>query len=1208
MPEFTEGVLETEDFDHPYIKIFNSLSRERKEKGASDHYATEEEMEILKFDSPFMTCDKHTVSQNPNFYQCVTMDIEIIKDKLVPPPTIIILLKHQRYNRQKKSETVLLGRYWMSLETEKNVNLKDKESGHMLNFVFQRPSWIPMIYDKKEKIDGKVLVSYTLVELDETVMDLRNTKRVHTYRNPELFATAVNHGYIRNFSNEEYYPLMAEYHMWPESNVQKLNIFMMGFRDVRLGKKMPEMSCIVRIHGVVDKYEQGFKKLNEGEQLATEANPKTEEPNKPEKGKIARLNRDRNQLEEGQESEELEFALDEDLSTITVNRILNVDVQVPNVVELAPIMEVFLFQGKGANKRLLSTGSLDMRRAFAYYYGIEDNIDYKERLMNFMKMRAVGSGGAGDLKPDVKVKIPRVKAQNKMNYFGINYVVEMPDIKKAMEKEAGVEFEKKKEGENIRKSEGMVLHLKDDFGDDQEQGSRNQSKVTPIPEEEPDDEHEDEQIEEMKETANLLPAKKSSRKQFKEDNTFAKKIAKKAQKKKLDERFLGDEDEQLLQKNNHLKYQVKKFKNRNKAESEDEFENDEDDPMNKIKLPINGETEKERGQFDTLEEENLEEMRVDRGNFSFTSEQIRELNEDVVREEIDNLQIGHNKIHRMDSEISQKEVRYDDEFVEENEDAKIKRRKDMRNKFLKKFKIGGGLKSLFRKIKKKAGVEYVEFDTDEDEEDLDEVLPFLKGRYIYGDDLEDMLYPSHKIRNIEYLDMYRGSQRTDAKTLFQKFIGLEAEEYHQKGTLKLMFYRDDEVVNTDKIKSFMTKLMKPRKYIVRAYVLRGIKMSGVEVDDESLKTFIRVSLNQKKATISTGSEVKREGFYPEYYEAFEFREIEMPGTAFLEIEVWESTLIGNTLLGKTEIDLEGRIFNSQWTKWEDRPVENRSIVNEVHGVRGRLEMWIDIFNEGDKTPMVPIFPIERLPYELRAVVWITRDCVIKDTIAECNDVFVRGGVMRGNQFLETDTHWRCRTDGSFNYRWKYDITLPVEDERNYGEDKFKLQIWDRDLIMANDLIGESEIDLNMHKMLKKAYKRKEPVEMRMKIRGSGIDTNQVFFDVFHPEVIDDYTGNKISQGKVLMSFEVLPKENAENLKNGVGRAEPNFFPTLPQPVGRFSFDIFSPCETIKQIIGPKMCYRIIYLIICIILCIICVMVGYFAFTSFLGVSMANVFT
>ena len=570
MPKFTEGVLETEDFDHPYIKIFNSLSRERKEKGASDHYATEEEMEILKFDSPFMTCDTHTVSQNPNFYQCVTMDIEIIKDKLVPPPTIIILLKHQRYNRQKKSETVLLGRYWMSLETEKNVNLKDKESGHMLNFVFQRPSWIPMIYDKKEKIDGKVLVSYTLVELDETVMDLRNTKRVHTYRNPELFATAVNHGYIRNFSNEEYYPLMAEYHMWPESNVQKLNIFMMGFRDVRLGKKMPEMSCIVRIHGVVDKYEQGFKKLNEGEQLATEANPKTEEPNKPEKGKIARLNRDRNHLEEGQESEELEFALDEDLSTITVNRILNVDVQVPNVVELAPIMEVFLFQGKGANKRLLSTGSLDMRRAFAYYYGIEDNIDYKERLMNFMKMRAVGSGGAGDLKPDVKVKIPRVKAQNKMNYFGINYVVEMPDIKKAMEKEAGVEFEKKKEGENIRKSEGMVPHLKDDFGDDQEQGSRNQSKVTPIPEEEADDEHEDEQIEEMKETANLLPAKKSSRKQFKEDNTFAKKIAKKAQKKKLDERFLGDEDEQLLQKNNHLKYQVKKFKNRSKAESEDE--------------------------------------------------------------------------------------------------------------------------------------------------------------------------------------------------------------------------------------------------------------------------------------------------------------------------------------------------------------------------------------------------------------------------------------------------------------------------------------------------------------------------------------------------------------------------------------------------------------------------------------------------------------
>jgi hypothetical protein len=1171
-----------------------------------------------------MTVDDHIVSHNPNFYQCVTMDIEIIKDSLVPPPTIIILLKHQRYRKKKKSETVLLGRYWMSLETEKNVNLKDKWENQMLNFVFQRPSWIPMIYDKKEKIDGKILMSYTLIELDETITTIREKKRDHVYQNLKLLSNAIDNGYVRDFSGEDKYPLMADYHMWPDSNLQELNIFMLGFRDVGLKQKMPEMSCVLRIHGVIKKYEKGFKKVEE-EEMETKKKPTKTTMNmlgdatdkmfkkgasimkKMEKG-IREKNKEKNEVETHQEGQEIGFSLDEDLNTITVNRLLKVKVEVPNVVELAPIMEVFLYSGRGKNKKLISTGNLNMKRAFGYYYGIEDNIDYKERITEFMKIRSIGQGEAGELKSHVKVKIPRVMAQNKMNFFGVNYIVEMPDIKKAMEKEEK-EGKEKFRTENIKGNGKMTLHIKENFEDDDI--DRGQPMETILERGEMENENEDEDLLEVKNTPMTFgKVIKKVKKHFKEDE-FMKKIAKEQHLKENKGETMEDENEQLLQKNKHVRYQFKMFKNKFKKgvnESFDQFENDKDDEFNQIEVDFNKSGE-QKGEFDTKDkhDEELGELRVERANFSFTSEQIKDFNNDVVKEEIENLQIGHNKIKKMDSEISPKAVNYKDEFVEENEDAKTKRRKEMRNKFLNKFKMGGGMKSFFRKIKKKMDIEYVEFDTDDDEEDLDEVLPFLKGRFIYGDDLEDLLFPSHKIRNIEHLKMYTGSQRTDANSLFQKWMGIKAEEHRQQGLLKLTFYREDELINTDKIKSFMTKLMKPRKYVVRAYILRGVKMSGITVDDESLKTFIRVSMNKKKANISTGSEVKREGFYPEYYEAYEFREMEMPGTALIDIEVWENTLIGSVLLGTCQVDLEDRIFDTRWRKWEQSPVEYRSIVNPIHGVRGRLEMWIDILPEGDKTPMTPIFPIERLPYELRAVVWITKDCVIKDTIAECNDVFVRGGVMRGNQFLETDTHWRCRSDGSFNYRWKYDITLPVEDERNYGEDRFKLQIWDRDLIMANDLIGETEIDLNLHKMLKKAYKRKEPVEMRMKISGSGIDTNQIFFDVFHPEVIDDFTGNKISQGKVLMSFEVLPKENADNLKNAVGRLDPNFFPTLPQPVGRFSFDIFSPCETIKQIIGPKMCYRIIYLIICIFLCVIAVFVGYFAFTSFIGVSMANIF-
>ena len=50
---------------------------------------------------------------------------------------------------------------------------------------------------------------------------------------------------------------------------------------------------------------------------------------------------------------------------------------------------------------------------------------------------------------------------------------------------------------------------------------------------------------------------------------------------------------------------------------------------------------------------------------------------------------------------------------------------------------------------------------------------------------------------------------------------------------------------------------------------------------------------------------------------------------------------------------------------------------------------------------------------------------------------------------------------------KIPLELPVDINKNYGADRFKCQLWDRDLIGADDLIGEVEINLNCHKTLKK---------------------------------------------------------------------------------------------------------------------------------------------
>lgn len=79
-----------------------------------------------------------------------------------------------------------------------------------------------------------------------------------------------------------------------------------------------------------------------------------------------------------------------------------------------------------------------------------------------------------------------------------------------------------------------------------------------------------------------------------------------------------------------------------------------------------------------------------------------------------------------------------------------------------------------------------------------------------------------------------------------------------------------------------------------------------------------------------------------------------------------------------------------------------------------------------------------MPYELRVIVWETKDCVVKDEITKSNDLYARGGLARGDHFLETDTHWRCWNKGSFNWRWKFDLNLPIDENENFGEDRFRI--------------------------------------------------------------------------------------------------------------------------------------------------------------------------
>lgn len=346
------------------------------------------------------------------------------------------------------------------------------------------------------------------------------------------------------------------------------------------------------------------------------------------------------------------------------------------------------------------------------------------------------------------------------------------------------------------------------------------------------------------------------------------------------------------------------------------------------------------------------------------------------------------------------------------------------------------------------------------------------------------------------------------------------------------------------------------------------------------------------------------GKNPEFYTTWEYPEVLLPGSAYLKIDVKKKGLIADQYVGTTVVDLEERHLTLRWLKLDKKPVEKRSVDHPARGSRGRLEMWIDILPIQSKVPPTVIFPKVQLPYELRVIVWEAKDCGFKSEVLSCNHLFGRGCVKRGENWQETDTHWFCRGRGSFNWRWKCEVQLPVDMNKNYGEDRFTMQLWHRDLILANDLIGETEIDLNDHRMLKKVVARKKPVQMRKRIKSNGEETNQFWIDVYHPEEVDEQ-GEKISQGKALVSFEVLPKELTEKFKNAEGRADPNFYPTVPEPVGRMAFDLFSPFAMIKMILGPKLYYQICCILWCILFLWTLLMILYYTIPVVIGYKIAN---
>ena len=100
-------------------------------------------------------------------------------------------------------------------------------------------------------------------------------------------------------------------------------------------------------------------------------------------------------------------------------------------------------------------------------------------------------------------------------------------------------------------------------------------------------------------------------------------------------------------------------------------------------------------------------------------------------------------------------------------------------------------------------------------------------------------------------------------------------------------------------------LLKPKPYVCRVYILRGIFIGGQEPNKDM---YLKMKLAGTERILKSQT-LKLKTCNPDFY-IMEELPCEIPGSAFLSIEVINND--DESLIGSTNIDLEDRFFTKKW--------------------------------------------------------------------------------------------------------------------------------------------------------------------------------------------------------------------------------------------------------------------------------------------------------
>jgi len=477
---------------------------------------------------------------------------------------------------------------------------------------------------------------------------------------------------------------------------------------------------------------------------------------------------------------------------------------------------------------------------------------------------------------------------------------------------------------------------------------------------------------------------------------------------------------------------------------------------------------------------------------------------------------------------------------------------------------------------------------------------------------------------------------------FERFelLSGQGRQRMKVGTLKaLMHVGESDSPWPDEHMQLIKQLRTPAEFIVRVYILKGENLMSLD-DTGASDPYLKVQLGSRK--LDNRAEHMTDKTTANFCQMFEMNTL-LPGESTLRVECWDYDGFGrrsDDLIGATEIDLEDRIFSAHWNEMSEKPpVERRSIYSTLsNNPQGTLDLWVDVMSpeRAAANPPIDISPPPEQKFELRVICWSAKD--VPEEARDASglvDLYTSLKFGKG-KFESTDTHFRA-TSGKASWNWRFKLDVTMDSFVSSELLKLTVQLWDKDLVSANDNIGEETISLA--KWLKQIYTRrtlsttakqsnvpyywnvhdawdakggpetrpKTQQEEASKIPGLGrlkelaasIIEQQPLLEEEDPDLeaakfwLPVRKRNKNThQGKVLLSIQLVPIEEVDKLPAGKGRREPNTNPTLPKPVGRLKFTL-NPFKMLSRLVGPKYCRKLMGYCCCLLCIVVTVLLIYY---------------